>query len=310
MSETLRALAFLTGSLLRRLAREGMVVRSLVFPTALVIGTLMATLAVMAAIRTPQTVAVIPTDPVAEAAEEAGFVVVRTEDPQLALDRGAVWASIVDEKITATSDDLGLQQLEALVREARGSAWRPASNPQRPSNVESQPLALRIARLLAVLFTLYGVVFGAGMVARDRGDGTLESELALPVPRWTHATARFIAGSLGLAVFFAGGVALVDAMLDIEAPLIILGHGAAAAAGATAIGIASAGRSTIKSGFSTTLAVSMSAVSVLGSMGLSSEATHFLPIASLSATGSPVVPLLVSLVLGAACSAWFGRAQS
>ena len=36
---TLRALLLLTGPLLKRLLREGMVVRSLVFPAALVIGT-------------------------------------------------------------------------------------------------------------------------------------------------------------------------------------------------------------------------------------------------------------------------------
>ncbi|TNE86728.1 MAG: hypothetical protein EP330_20710 [Deltaproteobacteria bacterium] len=301
----LRALFWLTVTLVQRLSREGMIVRSLVFPTTLVIGTLLATLAVMAAIQSPSTVAMVPGDPASALVDEAGFTVVETETPREAVERRMVWAAVVGDDIVTRNETPELRRLESMVREARGSAWRPASAVLRPSNVESRPWALRIARLLAVLFTLYGGVFGAGMLARDREDGTLESELSMPIARWVPATARFVAGSAGLGLFFAGGVLLVDAVLDLAEPLTVIGHGVAASAGATAVGLASAGNATLKSGFSTTLAFSMTGITALGSVGLSNPNLHFLPIASLSSEGSPVVPLMVALGFGLASSAWF-----
>jgi hypothetical protein len=301
----LHGLFWLTLILLRRLAREGMVVRSLIFPTTLVIGTLLATLVVMAAIRSPRTVAIAPDDPAVQMLEDYGFTPVLTSNPKQAVRSGDAWAGVIDDTLVTADVNPELSLLESGVRSVRGSSWRPAPVIFRPSNVDTQPSARRIANILAVLFTLYGTVFGAGMLARDREDGTLESELSLPIARWVPPTARFLGGSIALGAFFAGGVFLVDAVLDVAFPAVVIGHGIAASACATAIGLAAAANSTLKSGFSTTLAFSMTGISVLGSVGVASPGLRFLPIASLSSHGSPVTPLFLAAAAGVLASAWF-----
>ena len=84
--------------ILTRLAREGMVMRSLVFPTGLVVGTLLVTLGVLAWSRGPDTVAMLADDPALAMVEEAGFTDIRhakSQDSEIAdyegLDRKDPW---------------------------------------------------------------------------------------------------------------------------------------------------------------------------------------------------------------------------
>ena len=82
-----------------------------------------------------------------------------------------------------------------------------------------------------------GVVFGAGSVARDRDQGTLEAELSMPVPMWLHGLARWLASSLLLSAFFVLAVGIFDSLLGLESATRLILHGSAACAGATAIGL-------------------------------------------------------------------------
>ena len=295
--------------ILTRLAREGMVMRSLVFPTGLVVGTLLVTLGVLAWSRGPDTVAMLADDPALAMVEEAGFTVVVSENPRASVEQGQTWAGVDGQTIMTGTDGLEFQRLEAFIRKDRGSSWRPAAEIQRPTTVQSQPIALQLTRILAILFTLYGVVFGAGMMARDREDGTLDAELALPIPSWVPAMARFIAATVALAAFFAGGTWMMDAVLDLAVPGNVLLHGAASASAATAFGIAAASRSTLKSGFTTTLAVSMTGVSALSALGGAVPASRWLPVASLWGEGPTLAPLAIALCMGAASSIWFASRQ-
>src|SRR5690606_3153972 len=116
---------------------------------------------------------------------------------------------------------------------------------------------LVMVRLLAALFAMYGVVFGAGLVARDRDEGTLEAELALAVPRWVHGAARWIAASALLATFFGLAVQILAAFVGLPDTAATMRHGTAATSAAAAIGIAAVGRGGLRTGFSSTLAAGM-----------------------------------------------------
>jgi hypothetical protein len=156
------------------------------------------------------------------------------------------------------------------------------------------------------IFSLYGVVFGAGLTARDRDDGTLALELSLATPRWVHGAARWLAGTVVLGIWVVLGVAFTGALLGLPDPAAALSDGLAAATASVALGLASVGRASIKTGFAASLALGL--VGTTGLLGLGAlwpDGGRFIPLASIAAGGYGGVPLGVALLMGAGSVAAF-----
>jgi len=286
--------------LIRRFLREGFVLRSLVWPAGLTIGTLLATLLVFSVTRRSEAVGVSPDVDAAlvERLESEGWSPVITEDPEAALRSGQVWAATDGSTLWHGSGARALQ-LESLLRQRLGATWWPEAEVRMPSTQDAAPQGAIFATLVAVMFTLYGVVFGLGMVARDRDDGSLEAELALPLPHWVAGASRWLAATIVLSIFFAFSVALFDAVIGVSRPTALVRHGIAATGGATALGLISVGRAGVKQGFSGPLAAGLAAAMGLMGVGLARpEIGATLPLASLMSGGSGWVPVGVSLVFG------------
>jgi ABC-type transport system involved in multi-copper enzyme maturation permease subunit len=163
-----------------------------------------------------------------------------------------------------------------------------------------------MAMLVLAIYALYGVVFGAAMVARDRDQGTLEVELSLPVPAWTHGASRWIAASLVLASWMVLGVAAFVAWIGVEDPGAVVRIGLAAATGAVALGLGSVGRAGLKVGFASSLAAGLTAASALFGLGYAApDIGVHLPLGSIVAGGDGWTPLAVSAALGVAAVALF-----
>lgn len=312
--KTLRALALLTVTLAVRLLREPQIVRSLTFPTLLIVGTMAATMLVVTSINGAAVVAVPDANPgLAAAVQQAGFTVVAA-DPADAMAAGQVWAGTDGRTIwlgSPRNDDL---VLERAVREHVGANWRPKLQKQAVPPATSASMTGMLLKMMAGPFLLYGVVFGAGMVARDRDDGTLESELALALPWWVHGASRLIASASLLTAGYGVGVLICHAYLGSDGVFGYLAHGAAAFATATAIGLGLIGRGGIRSGFTGPLAAGITAVTALVGLGLSTPTVGVrVPIASLVAfspvTDGWIAPLTLSALVCVAASAMFSARQ-
>jgi ABC-type transport system involved in multi-copper enzyme maturation permease subunit len=162
-----------------------------------------------------------------------------------------------------------------------------------------------VCDVLALLFVLYGLVFGLGGVARDRDDGTLEIELSLPIPRWVGGMARWIASTLILATFFTVSVALLAAILPTPGVGAVIRNGVAACGGGVAIGLVTVGTAGIKQGFSGPFALAMSSATGLAAAGPLLKLT-WLPVGSLFAGGDGWAACAVALGLGFVASALYG----
>jgi hypothetical protein len=157
-----------------------------------------------------------------------------------------------------------------------------------------------VLELLCAIYALYGVVFGAGSVARDRTDGTFEAELAMAVPRWMHGAARWIAGSLVLGAFLTLSVLVYDGLAGVGEAGPILRHGLAATTGTTAVGLLSVGRASLRGGFGATLAIGLTTMTFLfGIAFVIPGAAPYVPIASVASDGNGWIPLALSGMLGA-----------
>lgn len=255
----LRALILLTASMLRRLTREGLVLRSLTFPTALTVGTLMLTIGAVAWLRWDPLIAITADVADLEPALVAnGLRVEVMEDPQSAVENEDAWAGTDGHTVWLSGQGPKALVLESVVREAAGASWRPDADVPKPPLEVAVAMGHTIVVLLGLLFALYGVVFGAGMVARDRDSGTLEIELALPVPRWVHGTTRLLTGTLSLSVFLALGIVMVDAVIGVPDVTARIRHGIATSCGATCLGLLVIGRGGLRSGFTGPLTSGMS----------------------------------------------------
>lgn len=311
LRRTLWTLALLTSWLVRRLVREGLVLRSLVWPAALTAGTLLVTVATISAMRPTQAVALL--GPAAEDAElraevlEHGWRIVESSDHDGLLERGEVMAAT--DGTTLWTNYVGTQQtlqLEAMLRIRAGAPWRPRPPRRLPTAQDTAPSGDLVLRMLAGLFCLYGVVFGLGSVARDRDDGSLEAELTLPVPRWVPGLSRWIAATAVLSVFYALCCLLFDALISTTDLAATLRNGAAACGATTAFGLALVGTSGVRQSFSGPFAFALAATTgLVGAGAWAPEVGAALPVASLAAGGSGVVPLLVSLLLGLAAAGVF-----
>lgn len=308
-----RALGLLTASMLRRMLREGLVLRSLVFPLALTAGTLVATLVVVSATAVPPVVAVPPgwSDPAIEQ-RLAGYGF-RTEpfaDPMAAvLDRDAraatdgrtLWAS------GWTTDGI---VVEAALRERHGSRFVLEPVVGLPRAADLSWAGALLARLMGAVFALYGVVLGAGMVARDRDDGTLAAEFVLPLPRWLHGASRFVAASTVLAAFVTASLLVFDALIGVPAVAAAARHSVAACTTAVAVGLVSVGRSGLRGGFAGRLAAGLATSFGLYALGVASPAlAPWVPIASLGEVRGGWWPLVVSALIGAGAVVWFERSN-
>jgi hypothetical protein len=303
-----RALVILTCSTARRLLREGLVVRSLVWPTIVASGTLALTLLVMIWLRPPWLeVAVTPDmDPALRSIlVQRGFKPVDSDNPaalvesrtiDLGTDGHTVW--IVDGHPHGST-------FESTVRKFHDAPWAPVRG-QPISTPEGAVFGRTVCRFLALVFTLYGLVFGLGGVARDRDDGTLEAELALPVPRVVVGLSRWLASTLVLGPAYALAVAVFAALLTVADPVSVLLHGTAASATAAAIGIAVVGTAGIRQGFAGPFAMGMTLATGLAGAGAALD-LDWVPIASLFAGGSGWESAGLAVVAGVAASIVFAQ---
>ncbi|NCG18338.1 MAG: ABC transporter permease subunit [Rhodobacterales bacterium] len=303
------ALLALCQIMIRRLFREGMVVRSMLWPPVLTAGTLVGTMVVVVLLKSPATVA-IPSTLSAELTREltaAEFQLIWVDDPAAAVKRGDVWAGTDGTTLWLTQGDGGSVSLESIVRKHHGSAWRPVPPKQLPGADQSSLAGTTFVQIITILFALYGVVFGIGMVARDRDDGTLEAELSLPISRWVPGAARWIAGTLVLSIFLGYSIAIFDAIIGVTNPLQLMRHGIAACGGSMTLGIIVIGTAGTKQGFSGPLAFALTSATALFGVGFSALAiAPYVPLASVFAGGSGWSPLGLTLASGVLTGAGFG----
>jgi len=293
--------------MLQRLVREGLVLRSLTFPTVLIVGTLMLTIGFVAWLRWQPTVALSPDlADLAPTLLSAGMKPVITSDPQAMVDAEEAWGGAEDDHIWLHGGGPKALALESAVRTHAGTAWRPDANIPHPSLDVAVAMGQRIVVLLGVLFGLYGVVFGAGMVARDRDNGTFEIELALPVPRWVHGAARVLTGTLALFAFLGLGVLMVEAVIGLADVGATLRHALAGACGSTCIGLIAIGRGGLKTGFTGPLATGMSLATALVAIGIAGgRLAAWVPLASFASGASGWEALLGATVLALFTTALF-----
>ncbi len=295
-----RALVLLTGSMVQRLMREGMVLRSLVWPGLVASLTLMATVAFLAITRPSRNVAVTPEVPpeLIEAFEHRQFAIERHDDVasiEDAINEGSIPIGTDGTTLFVRGSSIASIEIEFLVRKHHEARWMPVPD-ELPDAARAGLAGRNIVRVLGMLFVMYGAVFGLGGVARDRDNGSLEAELALPVPRWITGLARWLASTFTLGLFFVLSIIWITAIVGVTEPAAVMRHGVAACGAAVALGIAVVGTSGLKQGFAGPFAVVvvlLTALTTLGALGLS-----WLPLASLFTEGSGWPALVVSAGLG------------
>lgn len=294
-----RALLWLTLDLIRRLLREPQVVRSLLWPVALVPLTLMMTVFGFVWLEGDWPVALAPETPVEVVQElaEQGFTTVPVDDIHAAVLTGGFRYGTDGDVLYVQAARGRALQVERVLREVKGASWQ--MGPARPP-VANERQGARVMGVIGVLFVLFGVVFGAGMVARDRDDGTLEAQLAAGIGRWVHGASRLLAGTTVLAVHYTLAVLVLDAILGIEDVPMVLRNGLAACAGGVSIGLLAIGRGGLKNGFSGPLATALTVATLAAGLGLvvPSVGQH-VPVANLLTTGSGWSALFSAILCGA-----------
>ncbi|MFK7928197.1 MAG: ABC transporter permease subunit [Myxococcota bacterium] len=297
----LRSAIALLGAHLKRLLRENMARRALGFPVVLTTLTLLATLAVVSIGRGRPIVSVHPDTPASlqAAVESSGLQTLTDANPhERVQERGAVLGIHGTQLWSVGGRDALIA--EAHARRTLGSTWTPKP-PPLPGPDQSQQQGMTIATLLLAIYALYGVVFGAGMIARDRDDATLEVELTLALPRWIHGATRWLAATLVVGLWIGLAVAFTAVLMGLPDPWATARHGLGAAAAAVALGLASVGRAGLRSGFAASLAAGLSVTTGLLGLGYALPAVGaWLPLGSLAAqSGTGWPPLLGSLVIAA-----------
>ena len=180
------ALLWLTLTLIRRLLRYGMILRSLSFPAALISLTLVLTVAVISWTRPPPVLVVTPqlySQDLATALDVHDIVLTAMKH------RNRGCARVAPPVQTAIRFGFREPRKPASRLKSRRPDIRidvAAQRPILPAPETIHELGALIVRLLLGIFALYGAVFGTAMVARDREDGSLELDCTLPVHRWVH----------------------------------------------------------------------------------------------------------------------------
>ncbi|MCB9669466.1 MAG: ABC transporter permease subunit [Alphaproteobacteria bacterium] len=294
----LRALAWLTIDLVRRLLREPQVVRSLLWPVALVPLTLMLTVFAYVWLEGDWPVGVGPSTPteVVERLKDEGFTTVPVEAPRDAVLTGGYRYATDGDTLWVSAARGRTLQVERVLREAKGARWR--MGPAIPPNANEEQGG-RVMGVIGVLFVLFGVVFGAAVVARDRDDGTLEAQLATGTARWIHGASRWLAGTFVLALHYGLAILVLHAILGVSDAGPVTRNGFAACSGGVAVGLLVIGRGGLKNGFSGPLATGLTVATLLAGLGLLAPGVaRHVPIASLLAGGDGWTALGSACALG------------
>ncbi|MFT4571052.1 MAG: hypothetical protein ACI8TX_002072 [Hyphomicrobiaceae bacterium] len=297
----LTALLAMSYGFIVRFLREGFVVRALVWPGLLCSVALVGTAAIYAAIGT--TSVIYLSDPAwTSAFEEEDFEVRIHNTPEALLRSGdalrAVWSD--GETVVLGYGLQGRATLiaESIVRDLTAAPWRihvPALA-ARPDDVDRQTGMM--AGIIGLLYTLYGVVMGAGALYRDRSSGFMESELALARPAWFPAASRILALAAVLAPGLAATLLVIDALLPIPNIGLWITHGGVAAAAGGTLGLYLVARSALERGFSAPLSRAlMVAMALLGAGWLQPQVGRVFPICSLGAFMAGTTPSAVALIL-------------
>lgn len=316
----LRAIGGLSFGVILRLLREGLVVRALVWPGILTALSMFVTAAATMAWKNSPVIYVNEAALIAPLSE-AGFDPIVDADPKARMlerrtDRavwreggryvlGFTWGGPLTYKAEST--------LRALVKER----WRLEPPPQVQRvrrNEDLRPITGYIAGVVGLLFALYGVVIGAGSLYRDRSSGVLETDLALPVPRWVHAVARLLALSMVLGPALLVSLLVVDTLLALKDVRLWMFDGFLAAFSGGAIGVALMARANAGRGFSAPLSQALTLSMALISLGFwQSWAGRHVPLVSLGSAfagqHSSWVAVLVCAALAAAVAADFHRRE-
>jgi len=294
-----RALALLTASMIQRLLREGMVLRSLVWPGLVASGTLMVTVAFLALTRPSRSIAVPPDlpDDLVAALEERQFALLRMEPEAIpaAIEQGRQPIGTDGTTLWVRGSSVVSLEVEYLLRRRAGARWMPLPEPL-PDAASASLAGRNIVRVLGMLFVMYGAVFGLGGVARDRDNGSLEAELALPVPRWISGMSRWLASTFTLGLFFTLSILWIAAIVGVKDAPSVIRHGIAACGASVAIGIGIVGTAGLKQGFAGPFAlvvVVLTGITTLGALGI-----DWLPLASLFSEGSGWPAIAVAMVMG------------
>lgn len=315
-----RALAGMSVAIVLRLLREGLVVRALAWPGLLTALSMFISASVTIAWRSNPVIYVTESALVAPL-EAEGFEVTVAGDAASALDDGrserAVWREGERLVLGATWGGTLTFKAESVLREVTGERWRldvPPLPKRSRDSVELRRVTGLLAGVVALLFTLYGVVIGAGSMYRDRSSGVLESDLALAVPRWIHAAARLLALAAVLGPALIVSLLIVDALLPIHRLGQWMFVGIVAALLGGALGVAAMSRAGGSRGFSAPLSQALTASMALISLGYWQPwIGHFLPLVSLGSsfagTGASLVILPVSLLAAATVCADFHRRE-
>ncbi len=307
----------LTMAVVLRFLREGLVVRALLWPGLFCSLALVGTAGAYAMWGTSPPVHVSHAELVT-ALQAADLTVIFDPDPHAAVEEGRATRSVWKEDgrwvFGRSWPGRGSLRIEAAMRDFAAARWRIDVPPveARPTDVDRQ--AGLMAGLISLLFTLYGVVMGAGAVFRDRDSGCLESELALPVPFWMHGAARLLALTFILAPALGTTLLLIHSLLPIDEVGRWIFHGTVAAmTGGTCGVIAMCGMKADR-GFSAPLSRALAiTMGVLGAGWAWPEMGRWLPVGSLGAflgggDPSPVVIAGVAAVLVGGTLA-FGRTE-
>jgi hypothetical protein len=303
----LRALAGLTVSIVLRLLREGLVVRALAWPGLLTALSMFVSASATIAWRNSPVIYVSEASlvPVLEAAK---FVPRLHPDPRSTLSDGraerAVWREGDRLVLGATWGGTLTTKAEAALRDALGERWRIERPPlpRHAAREDLQPITGLLAGIVGLLFTLYGVVIGAGSLYRDRSSGVLESDLALAIPRWIHAAARLTALSAVLGPALVVSLWMVDALLPIHDLATWMFADVFATLAGGALGVAAMTRANAARGFSGPLSQGITVSMALISLGYVAPGLgRFLPLTCLGALFAGQDPswVLVPIALGA-----------
>lgn len=319
----MRALVLLTAASLRRMAREGSVVRALAWPGLLCVGTLSAVAAV--ARPGPPAETVVEHRAQAEVLEAAGLVARVVPDAEVALKQGAERAWTQEGLVLAprgwarlsgrrAQEDLAV---EAAVREAQSSSWRlaPAPSPSaRPAAAAEQ--AQLLARLLAMVCALYAVVLTVASAVRDRESGVLEAIHTAPLPALAPPLARALAVVLGCGSALVLSVAALGGLLELPGlgarlPGLLAGVVGGAALGTGALG-GTAGApvgpwSGAPAGMTPPLRTGLVAASAAGALGALWSPAAALPLATLGAADPSAGQGWAALVLSVGALLWSCR---
>ena len=282
-----RALGLLTISVLTRTLREGLVLRALIWPALIIALTLLLSATFVAGLYASKSAAV-PDAALAELLVAKGLDARVYADPEAAFVSGEVDRAACEGAegwvLLARFDGAYTTMMESELRARLGAAWRPMLIPRAGRNAALGPTTRLLIGLLAVLFVLYGVVFGAGGLSRDQQDGSLDAERALPVPSWVHAASRMGAAGIALSVAFAASVGLIHSILGVTAPLGWCVAGGLSGLGGAALGLGLMARAGRAESLSGPLSRGLVAVTGLMAVGYSAPAVgRYLPVASVGA---------------------------